>query len=163
MGLIWVDFAILGVIAVSVLIGAWRGFVRESISLASWIAALLVAVMLAEKTAGLLSRWISVPSIQLMAAFGGLFLLTLLVGGLVGFLLGQLVDRTGLGGTDHLVGMIFGLLRGAVLVGVLVMLSELTALPEDPWWEQSVLLPHFEDLASWLRDLLPEEYAARLA
>ena len=75
------------------------------------------------------------------------------------FLVGQLVEKTGLTGTDRMIGVFFGTARGALLVGIAVLLAGLTALPNDPWWHESLLISYFQDLALWLRDLLPPDIA----
>ena len=155
----WADYLIVIVIALSMLIGLWRGLLREVISLATWIAAFAIAFLFAEDGAAHLAPYLDVPSLRAAAAFGGLFLATLLLGGLVGIVASQLVDYTGLTGTDRVLGMIFGLGRGAVVIAILVLAAGLTPLPKDPWWQQSRLLPHFQEAALQLRDWLPPELA----
>ncbi len=157
--MIWVDYAILGIIGLSALISLVRGFVRETVSLLIWVAAFVVAWTYFREMAAHLSGWIETPSLQLGVAFILLLLVVLILGGLVGFLIGQLVDKTGLSGTDRLLGMVFGAARGAVLVAILVLLAGLTPFPRDAWWAQSLLIPHFQDLAVWLLSLLPPEVA----
>jgi len=83
------------------------------------------------------------------------FFATLILGSLISFLLSQLIEKTGLTGSDRLLGMLFGIARGAVLVSLLVMLAGLTPLPEDPWWKQSLLIPPFQALAMWLKTHMP--------
>ena len=161
--LIWVDYGILGILVLSMALSAWRGFIREALSLASWIAALVVAVAFSDAAAGLLVDHVSVPSVRLIIGFAVLFLITLLVGGLLSYLVGTLVDKTGLSGTDRAVGVIFGLVRGVGIVAVLVLLAGLTPVPQDPWWNQSVLLPRFVDLAILIQDLMPAEYRGYFA
>ncbi|MGA7800530.1 MAG: CvpA family protein [Gammaproteobacteria bacterium] len=158
----WVDYAILTLIGVSALVSLLRGFVREALSLATWVAALWIALAFFEPLAGRLVQWISVPSLRLGAAFAALFLTVLLLGALIGYLAGQLVQKTGLTGTDRVLGMVFGVGRGILIVAVLVLLAGLTAMPRDPWWTESQLLPHFQHLAIWLRDFLPGDIAARI-
>jgi len=153
--LIWADYAILAVLLFSAIVSAWRGFFKEVLSLLTWGAAFVVAFLFAEPASAVLTGYVDVPSMRIVLAFGGLFVLTLLVGGLVNSLVGQLIQKTGLSGTDRVVGIAFGLARGVALVTVLVLLAGLTPLPRDPWWQQSLLLPYFQDLAVWLRDLLP--------
>ena len=155
----WVDYLIVIVIALSMLIGLWRGLLREVISLATWIAAFAIAFLFAEDGAAHLTPYLDVPSLRFAAAFGGLFLATLLLGGLVGIVASQLVDYTGLTGTDRVLGMVFGLGRGAVVIAILVLAAGLTPMPRDPWWQQSLLLPHFQETALWLRGRLPPELA----
>lgn len=161
--MIWVDYVIIGLIALSAIISLVRGFVREAISLVTWIAAFWVALLFFRELAVHLEPWIEVPSLRYGAAFAILLLLSLLLGGLVGFLLGQLVDKTGLSGTDRLIGVFFGLARGAVLVAILVLLAGLTPIPEDPWWQGSQLIPYFQQLAVWLQSLLPPDIAEKFS
>lgn len=153
----WVDYFIIGIIVVSTLVSLLRGFVREALSLAVWVLAFGVGWAFHADLAPAFARWISTPSIQLGAAFGLLVVLTLILGGIVNYLIGRLIDETGLSGTDRVLGMAFGVARGALVVGVLVLLACATPLPSDPWWRESVLLPRFEDLAAWLRDFLPKD------
>ncbi len=157
----WFDYLIIGVIAVSTLISLWRGFLREAFSLAVWILAFWVGWNFFRDLAPHLAAWVDTPSIRLGLAFVALMILTLVVGGLVNFLLIKLVESSGLSGTDRLIGMVFGAARGMLLVSALVLLAGLTPLPEDPWWQASVLAPYFQELALWLRDLLPQDIADR--
>lgn len=157
--LIWVDYFILGVIALSVLLGLWRGFLREAISLGAWICAFIMAFLFVDEGAAYLDRYIGIPPVSITLAFGGLFLCMLMLGGLVNLIVAQLVEPTGLSGTDRLLGVLFGLLRGGAFVAVLVLLAGLTPLPQDVWWKQSPLLPHFQQAALWLRGFLPPELA----
>ena len=158
----WADYLIVFLIALSMLIGLWRGLLREVISLATWIAAFAIAFLFAEDGAVHLAPYIELPSLRMAAAFGGLFLATLLIGGLIGIVSSYLVDYTGLTGTDRLLGTVFGLARGAAIIVVLVLAAGLTPLPNDPWWQQSLLLGRFQEGALWLRSALPPELAQNI-
>jgi membrane protein required for colicin V production len=160
--LIWVDYILLAIIAISALLSLWRGFVREALSLASWILALWVALLFFHDLADWLTRWIETPSVRDALGFALLFVVTVLVGGLVGYLAGQLVAKTGLTATDRALGVIFGVARGVIIVAVLVLMAGLTSLPQDPWWQTSLLLAHFQDMALWLRGFLPAEIAGNI-
>ncbi len=160
--MIWVDFFILGIISLSALLSLWRGFVKEALSLATWIAAPAIAILFYEDFAVWFEQWVSVPSARKAVAFAILVLLVLILGGVVNYLVGQLVAKTGLTATDRAFGMIFGIARGVLIVGVLVLLAGLTQVPQDPWWNQSLFLKHFVDLAMWLRSFLPEDIAANI-
>jgi membrane protein required for colicin V production len=89
-----------------------------------------------------------------IAACALLFIVTLLVGALVNYLIGELIRVTGLSGTDRLLGMVFGAARGGLLVVVLVGLLSLAPVQQDPWWRQSALLPHFLMVADWSKNLI---------
>ena len=156
----WVDCAILAVIVLSAVISLFRGFMREALSLIGWIAAVWIGLTFSRFLAPSLSGLISVPSLRLAAAFMLLFVATLLFAAVVNYLVAKLVQKTGLGGSDRMLGVAFGAARGVVIVAVLVLLAELTTVPQDPWWRDSVLLKHFEVLAAGIRDVLPTDLAA---
>ena len=157
-----VDYGIIAVIVLSALISLIRGFVREALSLAGWILAIWVALGFTRDLSMLLADYISAPSARLAIAFLVLFFVTLLLAGLVNFLAGQLVDKTGLSGTDRTLGVVFGSARGAVIVAILVLFAGFTAVPQDAWWSRSALLPHFQDLALWIRSFLPPDIASQI-
>jgi len=157
---IWVDYAIAGIILLSAVISLFRGFIREALSLVTWVVAFFAAWAFFRPIATHL-EWIELPSARLGVAFFALFVAVLVVGALLGFVVGQVLTRTGISGTDRLLGVIFGATRGALLVAVLVWLGGLTPLPNDPWWQASPMIGYFNELAQWLRGLLPPDAAAR--
>lgn len=159
---IWVDYVIAVIVGISAVAGLIRGFVKEAFALFTWIVAVWVGMHYSRDLSPLLQNTITYPSARIALAFAALFFATLIIGALINFLLSQLVEKTGLTGSDRLVGMGFGLVRGAVVVAVLVMLSGLTPLPEDPWWKQSKLIPPFQSLAVWLKDHIPSGLAGHL-
>jgi membrane protein required for colicin V production len=154
----WADYTLIAVILVSVLIGLFRGLIREVMALVVWVAAFWVAFVFADKGEALLAPTVDLPSARLAIAFALLFLAVLLLGSIINYLLGQLIEKTGLSGTDRFLGMFFGAARAMVLVLSLVLLSGLTPVPNDPWWQESKLLPRFQVLAQWSTQYLPEKY-----
>jgi membrane protein required for colicin V production len=150
----WIDWAIIAIIAVSALISLARGFVKEALSLLTWVVAGLVAWLFGGALAGHLSSYIETPSIRVIVACSILFILTLLLGGLINYLIGQLVRVTGLSGTDRFLGMIFGAARGALLIVVAVGLLSLAPVEGDVWWRQSELIPHFLLVADWSKNMI---------
>ena len=153
--MIWVDYAVSVLVIASALIGLLRGFVKEAFALVTWVIAIWVGMQYSRDFAVLLQDTISYPSARIAASFGLLFFMTLILGALISFILNQLIEKTGLTGSDRLLGMLFGIIRGAVLVSLMVMLAGITPLPEDPWWKQSLLIPPFQSLAIWLKDHIP--------
>jgi membrane protein required for colicin V production len=152
----WIDIVIIALIILSAVLSLFRGFVKEALALASWLVAFWVAMVFHEDLAAVLSQWLEEPSVQKIAAFSILFICVLLLGALVNYLAGKLVGKTGLTGTDRMLGVIFGLARGGAIVGVLVLLAGLTTFPADSWWQESRLLGYFQDFAIWIHDLIPE-------
>lgn len=155
--MLWVDYLILGIVLVSAVIGIFRGFFREIISLVAWVLAFLVAIHFTEPVSHLLENSISTPSLRKAVTGTVLFVAVLLLGGIVGFLVGKLVSSSGLAGTDRAIGGVFGLVRGAALVIILMLLAALTPMPQDPWWRDSQIIPHLEPYATWVKGLLPAE------
>jgi membrane protein required for colicin V production len=152
----WPDYALLAIVALSILVGLWRGFVKEAFSLAIWVAAFLVAFQYSGSAAHFLEGSVAPPSARTAAAFLGLFVAVLLVGGLLTYLVGKLVEKTGMSGTDRLLGGVFGALRGALMVVLLIIVAGFTPLPADPWWQESRVIDSLLPLAEWATDLLPE-------
>ncbi len=147
----WADWIIIAVTLFSMLISVIRGFVREALSLATWVAAFLVARIFTPELEPRLVDYIETPSVRMAVAFAALFFATLIAGSIINFLIGQLVKATGLSGTDRLLGIVFGFARGVVLFVVAVALLKLTPAPRDPWWGQSVIIPHLEIVEDWSR------------
>lgn len=157
--MVWVDFLIIGIILISTVISIVRGFVKEVFSLASWIFAFWVALSFYSHLATLLIDYVGTPSIRLFSAFTALFIVTLILGVLVNHLISQVVKKTGLSGTDRMLGIIFGLLRGVAIVTLLILAAGATPMPEDDWWQNSLLLEHVERLAIWVQTFLPSDIA----
>ena len=158
--MVWVDYAIIIIIALSALISVLRGFVKEALSLAAWVLAFWVAFTFHLNLATILAEYIDTPSLRQISAFALLFVITLIISALVNNLVSQIVKKTGLTGTDRMLGVVFGIARGAVIVAILVLMAGLTQLPADPWWNDSVFIKHFQEVAIWLKKFLPEDIAA---
>ena len=158
----WVDLFIIAVVGLSIIISLVRGFVREALSLAGWIVAIWVAMTYYNQLADILKPHIKDSVIRMGGAFLILLFATLIVAGLVNFLISQLVAKTGLSGTDRMIGAIFGFIRGALLVGVLIMLSNLTPLPAQQDWKDSLLVPTFKPVEVWLARLMPADLSTKL-
>ena len=134
------DIVILGIVLLSALIGLVRGLFKEVLSLVTWVAAIVLAMLFAGDAATYLAAWVSDETIRLAAAFGGIFLGTLIAGGIVQWLIGTLVKTTGLSGTDRLLGFVFGSARGLLvcLVGLIAIRS---FAETTDWWRASRLVP----------------------
>ncbi len=160
------DWTIIGVVVVSGLISLKRGFVKEALSLVTWIVAIIIAVVFKEQLALLLTDYITTPSLRDVAAIAILFISTLLVGGLLNFMISQLIEATGLSGTDRFLGLLFGALRGiAVVLAALLFVPKFLPVSEDVWWQQSVLIPEILKLESIyveIMNLIKDLYASIL-
>lgn len=144
------DIAIAVVVLLSAVIGLMRGLVREVLSLVVWILAFLVAVGFADDLAGRFAGFLEPDTARLAVAFVTLFVGTLIVGGLIQWALGKLIEGTGLSGTDRLLGFLFGSLRG-VLVCIVAIIALRPFLEDASWWAESRLIP---ELAAFESDVL---------
>lgn len=152
----WLDAAILALIGISALISLTRGFIKEALSLVTWVVAGVMAWLFGGDLSGYLTPYIETPSLRVISACALLFIATLIAGGLINFLLAQLVRATGLSGTDRFLGMFFGAARGVLLVVVAVGVLSLSPVIHDAWWRDSVLVPHFLLVADWSKNLVLE-------
>jgi len=157
-----VDFCLIGLIGLSALIGLFRGLIREVFSLVIWGSAFWIGLHYNPMFAVYLEHAIPTTEARLVVSFLIIFIGILLLGGMLVFLIEKLVTITGLGGTDGLAGLLFGVARGALIVAVLVLLAGVTSLPSEPWWKQSKLIPPFQSLALWLRTQIPSGLAAQV-
>ena len=138
----------------SVLVSLWRGFAREAISLAGWVAAFILANLFVDPMASLLSSWIANITGRYVAAYAILFVGTLIVAGVSGKLASQLVKVTGLTVLDRILGTAFGFARGIILILAAVFILRQLAPPADlQWLHQSQLMPHLDMLSYWVQVL----------
>ena len=151
----WLDWIILGILGLSVLIGLMRGLVAEVLSLVVWVAAFWVAALFGADVAALFENAISPPMARIGLGYAICFFGVLLVGALLRFAARRLIWSTGLTGIDRLLGVVFGFVRGALVVTILVFLVGLTAVTRESWWQQSMLLPQFQGAAAWLGQNIP--------
>lgn len=144
-----VDYFIIGIIVFSIIVSLLRGFVREVMSLASWVVAFIVASQFYPYLATYLEQ-IESLYIRNATAIGILFVATLIVGAIVNYVIGQVVDRTGLTGTDRVLGAAFGFLRGVLIVAaILFFLDTFTNFEQTAYWKESSLIPHFGFIIEW--------------
>lgn len=157
--LIWIDWVIIALIAVSTLISLKRGFIKEALSLVTWVGAFILARTFHPQMQSVLEGTVETPLVRLIAAFAILFFGTLIVGALINNMIGHLVRATGLSGTDRVLGMGFGLLRGLVVVIVGIAFTRYTPLAEDTWWRTSVMINRLAVVEDWSRRTLGDEFA----
>ncbi|MCW5589528.1 MAG: CvpA family protein [Legionellales bacterium] len=152
----WVDWSIIGLIGLSTLVGIFRGFVREGLSLVVWILAFWLAFQFSNHIA---TDWIGDhvknPSLREALAFAGIFVAVLIVGGLINFIISTAVHKTGLGGTDRIMGLIFGFVRGILVVAIVLLFVNLTPITQQTWYSKAQLPSQFTWLVKWIHDLIP--------
>ena len=157
MGLNWADYAILAIVFLSTIISLSRGFFREAFSLATWILAFWVAFKFSGAVSLYLIAYIKPATLSIIAAFAIIFIATIIIGGLLNFLLSQIIVSTGLSGSDRALGVVFGLARGVLLIGVVLLFMTMTSFPQESWWKNSVIIPQFKGFVTWLAGFLPQK------
>lgn len=150
----WVDITIIGIIAFSASISIIRGFIREALSLVSWVLAFFIAGHFYIYITQYLTYFEN-DMIRIAVAITILFFATLLVCSVVSYVIGQLVQKAGLSGTDRVLGICFGVLRGILVVAALLFLVDtFTSLSKSPYWTESQLIPHFHFIIRWFFDYI---------
>ena len=143
------DYVILFLCLASALIGVWRGFTAEALSLLTLLVSIWLAWAFAGRLEAMLGNWVGAsPEVRLWTARVIVFVLALLAGGLISWLARKLIRHTGLSGLDRLLGAGFGFLRAVVLIGLAVIAMEFMGLQQEPWWQESRLKPYAEHAAA---------------
>ncbi len=150
------DVLILLVLLGSTLIGFLRGFVREAVSLAFWIAAIWAAWKFAPIVEPHLGGLLAQPGVVTWVGRLVVLVLVLLIGWMIGMVLNYFTSRMGLGPLDRVIGLLFGIVRGMVLVGLMIIGAELLHLNREEWWNRSKLVPYGETAGDWLRAMVGE-------
>jgi membrane protein required for colicin V production len=167
----WIDVLIVVVVVVSALISLFRGFLKEFVSLLTWVVAIWLAIRYSERLAGLLpasldqakfslgETGLAISNLRVGLAFVLVVIAVLILGAVLNYLIGILVTRGSLSLVDRGLGVMFGVMRGAVIVVILVLAAGLTRLPQTPGWHDARLLPPFQQGAVWVMRHLPGRYA----
>ena len=157
----WLDYTVIAIIVLSALLGWWRGLAYEVLSLLGWIVAILVARLFAASIVPYMPA--GAEAARAAAAYAVLFIGALIIGGIVAWSLSKLVKFVGLGWLDGLLGVVFGMVRGVLIVLVLVLLAGMTGLPKGQFWRDAWLSKPLENVALATRAWLPDNVAQHVA
>lgn len=156
------DYAVLVIVAASILLGAWRGLVSEVLALAAWVAAILAGRALAPELAPAFADWLKEPAWQYAAGFAAIVVAVLVAVALARLALSKLLRAIGLGPLDRFLGAVFGVARGVLVVLLCVLIGGLTTLPQQAWWRQAWLAPPLETAVLAAKPWLPPAVAKRI-
>ncbi len=150
----WIDYAIIAIVSFSALVSLIRGFVREALSLVTCVGAFFIASHYYSYLAVWFTGFNNL-SVRNGVAIAALFIATLLAGAIVNYVIGQLVSKTGLSGTDRVLGVCFGAIRGILIVAaILFFLDTFTGFSKSSDWQQSQLVPRFGPVIQWFFNYL---------
>ncbi len=144
--MVWVDWAIIAILVLSAVFGLMRGMVRELIALGTWVAAIMIARMFGPQVSEMLAPYVDSETIRTGMGFALTAVVIVMLGSMVSKVARTLVNATGLGGFDRILGFVFGGLRGVAILVVLTAVVSLTSLAESAWWGESQFIPMLEDL-----------------
>ncbi len=153
-----IDIIIAVALVASIVVGLVRGFVKEALSIVTLLVAIWAALYFGPVVGGVSKSWLSSAELQIWFGRVLVFGVILSVGGLLGWGISKLVRVSMLGGLDRLLGSLFGVVRGILLVAVFVIGGQFAGFDNDGWWLKSRLLPHFEVVADWIKVLAPKGY-----
>lgn len=156
------DYVVIAVVGLSILLSVIRGLVREVLALLAWVVAFLAANFFAGPLATLLPDEMSNVEVRLLVGFGAAFVVVLLSMSLLAMFAANLVKNAGLGMEDRVLGGVFGLARGMLVVVVLVLLAGLTALPKQPVWREAVFSKPLESFVGRVKPWLPGGLSQRI-
>ena len=151
-----VDYTLIAIVVIAAIIGAFRGLLREAISLITWIVALWAGWHYSDVVAPYLTGLLGEEPVRTWVARAIIAIGVLLVGTLIGVVVNHFVRMSIFSGFDRLMGFLFGMLRGIVVLGVLVILGQLLQLDSAPWWRSSQLMPYADTTADVLRKIVGE-------
>lgn len=156
------DYAILTILLISILVGVFRGAIRELVNIAGWVAGFLIAQSFAVDGATLLAEWIKEPHARFLLAWLLIFLFVLMLFSLIGSLISSAVRKLGLGSLDRVGGAAIGALRAALVLVLMALVAGMTTVPASNLWKQSTLSPWLERAALQAKQFLPADLAARI-
>jgi len=152
------DYLLLAITGFSMVLSLWRGFVREIISLIGLVAAFMIAGRASGMATEMVQGWIPNSTAAGLAGFGLVFISVMLVVALIGALIRKLVDMADLTASDRTLGMVFGLARGLLLIGLFFLIYTTYAKPDTAWMKNSVLTPYAVQMGDLLGRTIPEGY-----
>lgn len=150
-----IDIIIAVAVLLSVIVGFVRGFIKEAISIAALLIAIWAALYFGPAVGNVSDSWLN--SEELQTWFGRIlvFSVILALGGLLGWGLSKLIRLSALSGVDRLFGSLFGAARGVLFVAVFVLGGQFAGFDNDGWWMNSGLIPYFQVVADWIREMAP--------
>ncbi len=155
------DLIILAIVLLSAVVGLVQGFLKEITSLVTWVLAIWVAWEYAPQLAPHLGGLLSEAPYGTWVARAILFIVVLVAGSIVGYLLDRFVRMSLFSGLDRMLGFLLGFVRGVIIVALLIVMAQSARMDQEGWWQRSKLVPALTPVASLLRVVVGDYLPAR--
>lgn len=154
-----IDLVIAIVFIVSVIVGVMRGFVREALSIASWILAIWLALTFCTEAGDFIGRYFSIPAegFRTGAGFAVIFIGTLFLFSFISHMITKLLIKGAVKGTDRVLGIGFGIVRAAAIMVAVILVLRGMGMENTGWWQDSMGISYLEPAANYVEQLLPEQ------
>lgn len=157
------DLLILVTLLIATLIGAWRGFVREVLSVLTWILAFVLAWIFAGSVSTLFAGFLNEPVLRHVLAFALIFVMIFALGMVATWLIHKFIPpKRILHFANMALGGLVGVARGAVIVIILFLFAGLTSIPQQSWWVGAAFTPFFERAAVYVSSYIPSDIARHI-
>jgi membrane protein required for colicin V production len=134
-----------------------RGFVREVLSVASWVAAVAAAYFFHQPFVPLISPYIESPTVAVVVTAAAIFFIALIVASYITMRIADFVIDSRAGVLDRLLGFVYGAARGVVLVVIALLFFD-WLVPNPPTWvSQAMSKPTLDRIGEELVAALPED------
>jgi len=154
----FVDLTIIIIVFISSLFGLQRGFIKELLSVVFLLLSSILALKYGGDFGSSLLSWIDSITFRFWSGVVLLFFIFLFLGSLLNWGISKLIKMSLINGINRFLGMIFGFLRGCVLISLIVMLTQNSAFSVNDWWLDSPIIPYAEIFAEWMRAMVPENF-----
>ena len=156
------DYVVIGIVTVSLLLGLWRGVVGELVALAAWGIGIFAAIEYGAVAGNQLYTGVADPTMRMLAGCATIFIGVLLAMSIIGWAVRNMVKALGMSLSDRLLGAVFGLARGLLMILVLVALGGMTNAPKQEWWKSATFAAPLETAVMVTKQWLPEDVAKRI-
>jgi len=157
------DISIILLILISVLVGLLRGFTKELMSIAAWVISIYLAFNFYSFAATYLSQYINNEFFSNIAGGAAIFVISLFILSLIGYLISKAVAATGIKGTDRVLGAVLGIVRGVLIIGFFIVAASIFNVENRTFWQESTLIEHFQPVADTINSVLPEKFQVQKA
>lgn len=157
------DWIVAAIFLISILVGIFRGFVKEALSLTSWVVSIWLAFTFCAEAGEFINQYIHIPTPRFRewAGFALVFIASLFIFALLSYAVTKLFVRGPIKGVDRVLGLGFGAIRAAAIVVALLVVARGFGMETSDWWQNSKHLNKFEPFMDYVEGLFPEKWQSQ--